>query len=252
MKVKNVLISQPQPPNYEKSPYFDVSKKFGLNISFKKFIKIEPVSAQEFRKAKINILDYSAIIFTCNKAVDHFFRLSKEMRLVVPGTTKFFCISEKTAFYLQKYVTYKKRCFLHGNESLEELINLIKTHLEEKFLMPCTEGHKHEIVSMLSSNKIPVRKAIIYKTISDLEIKKTIDLKSVDMFVFFSPFGIKSLFENFPDFKQNGTFIAAWGKTTQKAAKDAGLTVNIQGPTSTISSMPTAIDVFLGKLKKAI
>ena len=252
MKVKNVIISQPQPQNYEKSPYFDLSKKHGLNICFKKFIKIDPVLAQEFRMSRINILDYTSIIFTCNNAVDHFFRLCKELRIMVPETIKYFCVSETTAKYLQKYVLFKKRRVFHGKENPEELINIMKKHLEEKFLMPCTEGHKQELVSMFSANKIPVRKAIIYKTISDPIIKETIDLNTIDLFVFFSPFGIKSLFENFPDFKQNGTFIAAWGKTTQKAAKDAGLTVNIIGPTTTISSMPTAIDAFLGKLKKAI
>jgi uroporphyrinogen-III synthase len=250
LKVKNVIISQPQPPNYEKSPYFDLSKKHGLNIVFKKFIKIEPVLAQEFRRSKINITDHTAIIFTCNNAVDHFFRLCKEMRIMVPETTKYFCISEKTAFYLQKYVQFRKRKIFNGKENAEELINNMKKHPTEKFLMPCTEDHKQEIVSLFAANKIPVRKAIIYKTISDSDVKATVDPNEFDMFVFFSPFGIKSLFENFPDFKQNGKIIAAWGKTTQKAAKEAGLNINIFGPTDTITSMPNAIDGFLEKSKK--
>ncbi|MEI6124658.1 MAG: uroporphyrinogen-III synthase [Bacteroidota bacterium] len=250
MKVKNVIISQPQPSNYEKSPYFDLAKKHGLNIVFKKFIKIDPVQAQEFRRYKINIIDHSAIIFTCNNAVDHFFRLCKEMRITVPETTKYFCISEKTAFYLQKYVQFRKRKIFHGSEDSLELIDAIKKHPTEKFLMPCTEDHKQEIVSLFAAHKIPVRKAIFYKTVSDSDIKDSINPLEVDMFVFFSPFGIKSLFDNFPEFKQNGAFIAAWGKTTQKAAKEAGLKVDILGPTSSITSMPLAIDTFLEKLKK--
>ncbi len=250
MKVKSVIISQPQPPNYEKSPYYELSKKYNLNIIFKKFIVIEPISGQEFRKSKINILDHTAVIFTCNNAVDHFFRLAKEMRLEIPDTLKYFCVSEKTAFYLQKYVQYRKRKIFNGKEKPEELINIIKKHLQEKFLLPCTEDHKHEFVNLLSLNKIPVRKAIIYRTISNLEVHKEIDIEPIDMLVFFSPFGIKSLFENYPDFKQNKKIIASWGNTTYCAALEAGLKVNIFGPSETITSMPVAIDQFLEKLKK--
>ncbi|HOY32940.1 MAG TPA: uroporphyrinogen-III synthase [Bacteroidales bacterium] len=250
MKVKNIIISQPQPPNYEKSPYYDLSKKHNLNIVFKKFITIEPVTAQEFRKSKINILDHTAVIFTCNNAVDHFFRLTKEMRLIVPDTTKYFCVSEKTAFYLQKYVQFRKRKIFNGKEKPEELINIIKKHLQEKFLLPCTESYKQEIVNLLAANKIPVNKAMFYRTMSNLEIKKEINIDMADMLVFFSPFGIKSLFENFPDFKQNKKVIATWGNTTFTAAMEAGLNVNVFGPSETISSMPVAIEAFLEKVKK--
>jgi len=250
LKVKNVIISQPQPPNYEKSPYYDLSKKHNLNIIFKKFITIEPVTAQEFRKSKINILDHTAVIFTCNNAVDHFFRLSKEMRLMIPDSTKYFCVSEKTAFYLQKYVQFRKRKIFNGKEKPEELINIIKKHVQEKFLLPCTEGNRHEIISLFTENKIPVRKAIIYRTISNMDVHKEINIDTADMLVFFSPFGIKSLFENYPGFKQNKKIIATWGNTTFNAATEAGLNVNISGPSETASSMPMAIDAFLEKVKK--
>ncbi len=250
LKVKNIIISQPEPQNYEKSPYFDLSKKYNLNIVFKKFIKIDPVSAQEFRRSRINLLEYSAVIFTCNNAVDHYFRLCKEMRLTVPETLKYFCISEKTAFYLQKYVQFRKRKIFNGKENTEELISVLKKHPDEKFLLPCTEDHKQEIVSQLSSHKILVKKAIIYKTVSDLEVRETINIDDFDMMVFFSPFGIKSLFENFPGFQQENKIIAVWGNTTQKQAKDSGLNFNIQGPTDIITSMPMALEAFLEKNKK--
>jgi uroporphyrinogen-III synthase len=250
LKVKNVIISQPQPPNYEKSPYYELVKKYNLNIVFKKFIKIDPVSAQEFRRSKINLHEHSAVIFTCSNAVDHYFRLCKEMRMMIPESTKYFCISEKTAFYLQKYVQFRKRKIFHGNENSEELIGTLKKHPTEKFLLPCTEDHKQEIVNQLAANKISVRKAIIYKTVSDLEVRDTIKIEDYDMLVFFSPFGIKSLYENYPDFRQNKKIIAAWGNTTQKQAIQAGLDISIQGPTDSITSMPMAIESFFEKNKK--
>jgi uroporphyrinogen-III synthase len=251
LKVKNIIISQPQPANYEKSPYYELAKKFNLNIVFKKFIKIDPVTPQEFRKSKINVLDYSAIIFTCNNAVDHYFRLCEKMRITVPDTNKYFCVSEKTAFYLQKYVQFRKRKIFHGQENPAELISIIKKHGEEKILLPCTEDHKHEIGKHLTANKITVKKAVIYKTVPDTDVATEIEIDNFDMLVFFSPFGIKSLFENFPKFKQGKKVIAVWGKTTEKEARDFGLTVEIVGPTEKFSSMPMAVDAFLEKNKKS-
>jgi uroporphyrinogen-III synthase len=250
LKVKNIIISQPQPPNYEKSPYFELSKKHNLNIIFKKFIIIEPVTAQEFRKSKINILDYSAVIFTCNNAVDHFFRLAKEMRIIISETTKYFCVSEKTAFYLQKYIQYRKRKIFNGKEKPEELISIILKHPGERFLLPCTAGHKQEFVSLLDINKIPVHKAMIYRTISNMCVREHIDVDKADMLVFFSPFGIKALFDNFPKFKQDKKIIATWGNTTKIAAKEFGLKINISAPTEVFTSMPMAIGAFLEKAKK--
>lgn len=250
IKIKNIIISQPAPPDPQKSPYYDLAKKYNFNLNFKKFIKIDPVSATEFRRAKINLSDYTALIFTCNNAVDHFFRLCKEMRYTVAETTKYFCVSEKTAFYLQKYVQFRKRKIFHGKENNSELINIIKKHPDEKFLIPCTEDHKIELISQLHTHKINAKKAIIYKTVSDMEVGQTVKIEDYDMLVFFSPFGIKSLFENFPDFKQNKTHIAVWGNTTLKQADSMGLKVNVFGPTEIFTSMPMAIEAYLEKNKK--
>jgi uroporphyrinogen-III synthase len=243
LKVKNILVSQPQPAELEKSPYAELIKKFGVNIVFRKFITIEGIPAKEFRQDRINILDFTAVIFTSRNAVDHFFRISKEMRVEVPDTMKYFSISESTAYYLQKYVQYRKRKVFHSKESFINLIELIKKHKAEKFLLPCSDIHKLEIPKMLEDNKIYYRKAIIYKTLaSDLS---DIDISKFDMLVFFSPAGIKSLFKNFPEFVQNETAIGAFGTSTAKAVTDAKLTLNIQAPTKTAPSMTMAIEQYL-------
>ena len=243
MKVKIILVSQPQPVELEKSPYSELIKKFGVTLEFRKFITIEGIPAKEFRADRINILDFSAVIFTSRNAVDHFFRISKEMRIDVPDSMKYFSISESTAYYLQKYVQYRKRKVFHSKESFINLIELIKKHKTEKFLLPCSDIHKLEIPKMLDENKIYYRKAIIYKTLaSDLS---DIDIRKYDLLVFFSPAGIKSLFKNFPDFIQNETAIGAFGPTTAKAVTDAGLTLNIPAPTKTAPSMAMAIEQYL-------
>jgi uroporphyrinogen-III synthase len=243
LKVKNILVSQPQPAELEKSPYADLIKKFSVNIVFRKFITIEGIPAKEFRQDRINILDFSAVIFTSRNAVDHFFRISKEMRVEVPDSMKYFSVSESTAYYLQKYVQYRKRKVFHSKESFNNLIELIKKHKTEKFLLPCSDIHKLEIPKMLDENKIYYKKAIIYKTLaSDLS---DIDISKFDLVVFFSPAGIKSLFKNFPDFKQDDTAIGAFGASTAKAVTDAKLTLNIQAPTKTAPSMTMAIEQYL-------
>lgn len=249
MKIKNILVSQPQPVELEKSPYGDLTKKFNVNIVFRKFIKIEGIPAKDFRKDRVNILDCTAVIFTSRNAVDHFFRICKEMRIEVPDTMKYFSISESTAFYLQKYVQYRKRKVFHSKENFANLAELIKKHKTEKFLLPCSDIHKQEIPKMLEDNKILFKKAIIYRTLaSDLS---DIDITKYDMLVFFSPSGIKSLYKNFPDFTQNSTAIAAFGPTTAKAVVDAGLTLTISAPSKTAPSMTMAIEQFLqAEMKK--
>jgi uroporphyrinogen-III synthase len=243
LKIKNILVSQPQPSELEKSPYGDLTKKFNVNIEFRKFISIEGIPAKDFRRDRINILDYSAVIFTSRNAVDQFFRICKEMRIEVPDSMKYFCISESTAYYLQKYILYRKRKVFHSKESLTTLMELIKKHKNEKFLLPCSDIHKLDIPKILDENKILYKKAIIYKTLasdlSDLNISK------YDMMVFFSPAGIKSLFKNFPKFKQNNTIIGAFGSATAKAVQDAGLVLNITAPSQTAPSMIMAIEQFL-------
>lgn len=247
MKGKRVLISQPQPEN-EKSPYADVARQFNLDITFRKFFLIESIGAREFRKNRIHIPDFTAIIFTSKHAADHFFSLCEELRVQVSEQTKYFCTSEAIALYLQKYVQYRKRKIFFGKNHFSELLDLIKKHKDEKFLFPCGENHKKEIPQLLKQNKIQFISAPIYRTVSsDLS---DIDINEYDMLVFFSPFGIESLRRNFPDFAQGDTLLAVFGDATAKAAKKAGLTVNIPAPTETAPSMTMAIQEFLQKQAK--
>lgn len=238
-KVKTILISQPKPAT-EKSPYYDLADKYSLTIDFRSFIHVEAVEAQEFRQQRVSILEHSAVIFTSRNAVDHFFRMCKEMRVTVPDSMKYFCISESTALYLQKYVVYRKRKIFHGQIRFAELIDSIKKHKQEKFLLPCSDLLKPSIPTLLEDNNITYSKAMMYRTVcSDLS-----DLSDVkyDMLVFFSPSGIESLYKNFPDFEQNSTKIAAFGPTTVKAVEDKGLTVNISAPNPKAPSMSMAIE----------
>jgi len=245
----NILVSQPQPADVDKSPYGDLTRKFNVEIDFHKFIKIEGIPSKEFRQSRISLLDYSAVIFTSRNAVDHYFRMAKELRADIPQTMKYFCMSESTAFYLQKYVQYRKRKIFHGKQSFDDLMEIIRKHKEEKYLLPCSDIHKASISHMLDDNGINYNKGIFYKTLaSDLS---TIDINKYHMLIFFSPSGIASLFKNFPEFKQNSTVIGAFGPTTGNAVKEAGLTLNIEAPTKTAPSMTMAIEEFLQKhLKK--
>lgn len=248
MKVKKILISQPEPAELEKSPYTPLIEKYNLEIDYKKFIKVEGIEAREFRKDKVSILDHTAIILTSRKAVDHFFRIAEEMRVEVPETMKYFCISEATAYYLQKYVQYRKRKIFHGKQNFDDLLELIKKHKKETFLLPCSETHKNNIPEKLDKYKIKYNKAVIYRTLSaDLS---DVDINEYDMFVLFSPSGVNSLFENFKDFKQGENLIAAFGPSTIKAAEDYGLKVNIQAPAKNAPSMSMAIDNYLDEERK--
>ncbi len=248
MKVKNILVSQPEPLDLEKSPYGEIAKKYKFTIDFHKFIKIEGIPAKDFRKDRVNILDHTAVILTSRNAVDHFFRISKEMRVEIPDTMKYFCISESTAFYLQKYVQYRKRKIFHGKQNFADLMELITKHKDEKFLLPCSDIHKASMTRLLDSEGINYSKAIIYKTVaSNL---KNVKINEYDMLIFFSPSGVASLFKNFPDYQQNETLIAAFGPTTTKAVKDSGLTLNIEAPTKTSPSMTMAIEEFIQKQAK--
>ena len=247
MKIKRILVSQPKPTT-PKSPYADLAEKNNLKIDFRPFIQVEGVPAKEFRKQRINILDHSAVIFTSRTAIDHFFRIAEELRVSVPDTMKYFCISEATAYYLQKYIVYRKRKIFHSTGRFADLVDVLKKHKEEKYLVPLSDIHKQEIPSLLNKNKINYTKAILYRTVSsDLS-----DLKDVnyDVLVFFSPSGIKSLFQNFPDFKQNETKIASFGPATAKAVKDAGLRLDIQAPMPQAPSMAMALEQFIKKHNK--
>ncbi len=247
MKIKTILVSQPEPKN-DKSPYSELAEKNNLKIDFRPFIKVEGISAKEFRQSRIDILAHTGVIFTSRTAIDHFFRISEEMRLSIPDTMKYFCISEATALYLQKYIVYRKRKIFYGDGKFGDLMGNIKKHKEEKFLVPLSDTHKEEIPKKLEQARIKYTKSIMYCTVSaDLS-----DLSDVnyDMLVFYSPSGIKSLLENFPDFEQNNTQIATFGPKTAKAVKDAGLKVNVKAPTQDAPSMTMAIDQFINNQKK--
>lgn len=247
MKVKTILVSQPE-PKIENSPYFDLQEKQKVKIDFRPFIHVEGVSAKDVRQQKVDLKNYSAIILTSRNAVDHFFRVAEEMRFKIPDTLKYFCQSEAVAFYLQKYVVYRKRKIYVGKSSFSELSPLIKKYKDETFLLPNTDKVKPEVPDTLNTLGVNWKQAIFYKTvISDLT-----DLADVyyDILVFFSPSGIDSLFHNFPDFKQNDTRIAAFGSTTIKAAEDKGLRIDIPAPTPDTPSMTMALEKYIEKANK--
>lgn len=243
MKVQNILISQPQPIEWEKSPYFDISKRYNVNIDFFKFFKVESVSCKDFRKQKINILDHSCIIFSSKNAVDNFFNLTKELRVEMPDPMKYFCVSETTTYYLQKYIPFRKRKIFHGGEDINELIQTIKKFNDEKFLVPCSDAKNQDIITLLKANKIKHTKAVIYKNVSADLLK--INLPKYQVLVLFSPAGVRSLMKNYPEYKQGEQIIAAFGTATHDAVVEAGLTLSIAPPTPTAPSMSKALDEFL-------
>lgn len=247
MKVKTILVSQPAPKS-DTSPYYDLARKQKVNIDFRPFIHVEKVEAAEVRQQKISLADYSAVILTSRNAVDHYFRICEEMRFDVPISMKYFCMSEAIAFYLQKYITYRKRKIYFGKQRFVELMDLIKKHKGESFLLPSSDLLKPIIPKLLQDNEILYKRAVLFKTVcSDLS-----DLEDVfyDILVFFSPSGIKSLFQNFPDFKQNHTRIAAFGQTTVKAVIESGLKVDIEAPSIKAPSMSMALEYYIKKLNK--
>ncbi len=242
MKVKTILVSQPE-PKIENSPYFDLIEKQKVKIDFRPFIHVEGVSGKEVRSQKVDLTKYSAIILTSRNSVDHYFRIAEELRFKVPDTMKYFCLSEAVAYYLQKYVVYRKRKIYVGKRTFSELAPLIKKYKNEKFLLPTSDKLKPEVPLVLNELKVDWKEATFYKTvISDLS-----DLRNVyyDILVFFSPSGIESLFENFPDFDQKDTRIAVFGNTTVKAATEQGLRVDIQAPTPEAPSMTMALEKYI-------
>lgn len=246
MKVKKILVSQPKPAS-DKSPYYELAEKFGVEIDFRPFIKVEGLSAKEFRAQRISIPDHTAIIFTAKTAVDHFFRLCEEIRYSVPDTQKYFCTSDTIGKYLQKYIVYRKRkIFNSPTGKMDGLIPFITKHKNEKFLLAMSEtGHNSEADTL--TGIIDFDRAAMYRTVSnDFSADEPFDY---DMLVFFSPIGIESLLKNFPDFKQGDIVIATFGPSTTKAARDAGLTVQIEAPSPEAPSMPAAIANYLAANK---
>lgn len=243
LKIKKILVSQPQPADLEKSPYTELAKKYNLEVDYHKFIKVEGVPAREFRQDRIRFEDYGAVILTSRNAVDHYFRMANELRWEVPDTMKYFCNSEATAYYLQKYVQYRKRKIFFAKQDFDDLLDSIRKHKEEKFLLPCSDIHKQDLPKLLEKNGIKFQKAIIYRTLaSDLS---HLDISAYDLLIFFSPAGVKSLFKNFPEFKQNSTLIAAFGPKTADAVTESGMELHIPAPTKTAPSMTMALEEFL-------
>ncbi len=247
--VKNILITQPKPDG-EKSPYFDLAKKYSVNLDFHPFIVVDGISAKDFRKQKIDIASYTAVIFTSRNAIDHFFRICDEMKIVVSQETKYFCITEAVALYLQKFILYRKRKVFYGadgtNKSLFDVINKHKDN--EKFLYPCSESFDSEITNWLKSNNCGYATPVLYRIISN-DITEVM-AREYDVICFFTPGGVKSLLENFPKFKQNGTRIGAFGINTFKAAEEAGLVLDIKAPQPQAPSMVSALELYLSSFKK--
>ncbi|MDC0099847.1 MAG: uroporphyrinogen-III synthase [Crocinitomicaceae bacterium] len=242
MAIKTILVSQPKPEG-KKSPYFDLAEKYELKIDFRSFIHVDGIDAQEFRTQKIDLAEHTAVILTSKTAVDHFFRISQEMRFTVPDSMKYFCISEAVAYYLQKYVAYRKRKIFFGKQTIVDLVDVLKKHKKENFLLPCTDRLRDNIPATLESNDLNFTKAVLYRTVaSDLS-----DLENVyyDMLVFYSPGGIESLLKNFPDFRQNDTVIAAFGPTTANAIVKNNLRLDLHAPQPNAPSMTGAIENFV-------
>jgi uroporphyrinogen-III synthase len=246
-KVKSILVTLPRPET-DKSPYFELAKKYNLKLDFRSFIHVEGISAKDFRKDKISFSDFTAVIFTSKNAVDNFFRISEEMRYEVPADMKYFCISETIALYLQKYIQYRKRKIFFGKQTATDLEEVLKKHANEVFLYPCSDMAAEETLKFLQDNGYNFKPAVLFRTVcSDLS-----DLAQVfyDILVFFSPSSIQSLFKNFPDFQQNNTRIAAFGLSTHKAVIDRGLILDIPAPTPQAPSMTMAIEQYIKQANK--
>ena len=243
-KVSSILITQPKPAD-EQSPFYQLAEKFKIKIDFRSFTEVEGIPLRDFRKQKINFLDYTAVIFTSRNAVDHYFRMCQEMKVEMPPEMKYFCVSEQTANYLQKYITIRKRKIFTGNRTPAELIEVLKKHKNEKYIYPCQPVKTDEIPTFLASNNYVWVEAFLYNTVaSDLS-----DLAKVnyDVLAFFSPSSVESLFKNFPNFEQKGTRIAAFGKATAKAITDANLILDIEAPQPNAPSMHGALELYLKK-----
>src|ERR1700730_13579336 len=249
--VKKILITQPRPET-DKSPYFELARKYDIELAFHPFIRLEPIPAKDFRKQKVEISSYSAVIFTSRHAIDHFFRIAEEMKVSVSQDTKYFCITEAVALYLQKFILYRKRKVFYGadgtNKSMFDVINKDKEN--ERFLYPCSENQQdNEIVGWLKNNNCGYATPFMYCTISN-DIKELLGTQEYDIICFFTPSGVKSLFDNFPKYQQNGTKIGAFGINTSRAVEDAGLVLEIKAPQPQAPSMVSALEKYLSNFLK--
>ncbi|MDE5784594.1 MAG: uroporphyrinogen-III synthase [Prevotella sp.] len=243
--IKKILVSQPQPTS-EKSPYYDIAERFGVELVFRPFIKVEGMSAREFRTQKVNILNYTAIVFTSRHAIDHFFALAKELRVTIPEDMKYFCVTETIALYIQKYVQYRKRKVFFGNTGrIDDLLPTMVKHKNEKYLVPMSDVHSDSLSKLLDSKKLIHKECVMYKTVSNDFTEEEIKTFDYDMLIFFSPSGIESLTKNFPNFQQDKIAIATFGPATAKAVHDAGLRLDLEAPTEKYPSMTGALQHYL-------
>lgn len=247
-RIKTVLVSQPKPEN-DKNPYIELARKYNLVVDFRQFIKVEGLSAQDFRTQRIDILAHQAVILTSKLSVDHYFRMCNEMRVTVPETMKYFCINEQTAYYLQKYIQYRKRKIFFGHGTILDLVDVIRKNKEEKFLLPVSDVHKEQIVDFLDEINVTYTKGIFYRTVS-ADLSDVKNLGEYDLLVFFTPAGIRSLKQNFPNFKQGGTRIAAFGHATAQRVKEIGYRLDIFAPNPLNPSMSGAIETYVKESNK--
>ena len=249
MEIKKILVSQPKPAT-EKSPYYDIAAKYGVEFEFHPFIKVDSLSAKELRQQRVNILDHTAIIFTSRHGIDHFFGLCHEMRVSIPETMKYFCVTETVALYLQKYIQYRKRKIFFGSTGkINDLLPSILKHKTEKYFVPQSDVHNDDIKNLLDANNITNTEAVMYRTVANDGITPEF-VGQFDMLVFFSPAGVASLMTNCPDFKQGDVQISAFGTTTVNAVRDAGLRLDLEVPNEHAHSMTGALDWFLDQNKK--
>jgi uroporphyrinogen-III synthase len=249
--IKKILVTQPKPES-DKSPWFELSRKYNLELEFQPFIRLDPIPAKDFRRQKIEIQNYTGVIFTSRNAIDHFFRMCEEMKVNISQDTKYFCITEAVALYLQKFILYRKRKVFFGadgtNKSMFDAINKHKGN--EKFMYVCSENQQdNDICSWLKSNNCEYVLAFMYRTQSN-DLKELLTKNSFDVICFFTPSGVKSLFDNLPKYKQNGTLIGAFGSNTFKAVEEAGLKLEIKAPLPQVPSMVSALDMYLAPLNK--
>lgn len=247
MEIKKILVSQSKPSS-DKSPYYDIASKYGVEIVFRPFIKVESVSAKEFRQQKVSILDHTAVVFTSRHAIDHFFHLCGELRVTIPETMKYFCVTESVALYIQKYVQYRKRKVFFGTTGkIEDLLPSMIKHKGEKYLVPMSDVHTDETKTLLDKAKLQHTETVMYRTVSnDFTPEEKFDY---DMLIFFTPAGVAALKKNFPDFQQGDIAIGCFGPATAKAARDAGLRLDVEAPTAEAPSMTGALELFLKGLK---
>lgn len=247
--IKKILVSQPKPSS-EKSPYYDIAEKFGVELVFRPFIKVEGMTAKEFRAQRINILDYTAIVFTSRHAIDHFFTLAKEMRIAIPEDMKYFCVTETISLYIQKYVQYRKRKVFFGTTGkIDDLLPTMVKHKQEKYLVPMSDVHNDAVANMLDAKKLNHQECVMYRTVSNDFTPEEVKNFDYDMLIFFSPAGIESLTKNFPNFKQDKIAIATFGPATAKAAKEAGLRLDIEAPNEKYPSMTGALQHYLFEIQ---